>query len=56
MFKISIKEDGELKDILQCKEGTVKNWLREKIQEKGEAYVLELFCLLLKELRNKKEE
>jgi len=49
--KISIQEDNELKNILDCKEITIRNWLREK----SWYYSIDLICLLLKELKNEKD-
>jgi len=50
--QISIIEDGELKDIIDCKEGTIKNWLYKK----KNSYIRELVILLLKELRDLKKK
>ena len=49
--KISIKEDGELKNIMDCKEITIRNWLREK----SWYYSIDLICLLLREIKNEKD-
>ena len=48
--KISIKEDGKLKDIADCSTETVKDWLFTKTSD----FIAELIISLLKELRNEK--
>ena len=50
--KISIIEDGELKNIMDCREETIRDWLWWK----RDFYPIELVIMLLKELKNEKDK
>jgi len=52
MFQLSIQENGELKDIKDCEEGTVRAWLDWRTTK----YLIELVIMLLQELREKNKE
>ena len=52
-----ITEDGELKDIMNCKEGTIRNWLyHQKLGVSTDEYITEVVIILLKEMRELKKE
>jgi len=52
MFGISIKEDGELKDIKDCRRDTIWRWMMSKEQ----VYLMDLIMSLIRELRRLRDE
>ena len=56
LHKISIQEDGELKNLIDCREQTIRDWLYYKKDHPEYCnYLVELIILLLKELKNEKD-
>ena len=51
LHKISIQEDGELKNLIDCREQTIRDWLYY-IKDSN---LIELVIVLLKELKNEKD-
>ena len=51
LHKISIQEDGELKNLIDCREQTIRDWLYH-IKDSN---LIELVIVLLKELKNEKD-